>query len=234
MNRGTLHAVRVPRREGITLHRFRSCLWLLACGVWLCEGSQTAQAAAPITRIEEDWQIELDQPDPDTIAPQILNVISPTSSLTGKYAIFELNHRTCGDYGPGGVQLQTWDGDALKNFTSPNFYDILATPNETITYTLGMSLQFGLLKFEVKNGSSTTWGNFGGGSALRLWTTTNLSAFSTYDPAKTVENSGIGFASHRVVRFVLKEVRYYADDTLIATDPTDRFAFDRAQATSGN
>ncbi len=67
-----------------------------------------AQNPQPIVRIEEDWFLQINNPDAGNDAPQIINVISPTSLLSDLHAILELNHSTLPDYQSGGMQLQVW------------------------------------------------------------------------------------------------------------------------------
>src|SRR4051812_15359692 len=69
----------------------------------------TANAASDaVVRVEEDWKVEVNIPNPDDHAPQIVNSISPTGNLEGLHAVFELNHRSLNNYGAGGMQLQAW------------------------------------------------------------------------------------------------------------------------------
>ncbi len=177
-----------------------------------------------IDRIEEDWEVVIGEPSPEEEAPQIVNVFSPLGNLEQDFAVFELNHRTQPDYLEGGMQLQRWTGselDQVESWTNDRDSFLLMTPGETVTYTLRMSLLYGSwLGFSVRNGQSETWGQFGGDS-LRLVSYTDLPNLNSYSTENSTTNSRIGFASYRVTRFVLKEVRYYSQGELVLTDTTD-------------
>jgi hypothetical protein len=179
------------------------------------------EATVPYDRIEEDWEIVIAEPDPDTHAPQLINVISPTGDLSEDYGVLELNHCTQPDYLEGGLQLQFWSDDEYQLNYTPQPSLLLAIPNETIRYTVAMSIETGHLKFRVRNGSSTSWSTFGGDNFVvsRPARRPNLSAYST---DVSTAKSRVAFAAHRVEKFVLKRVRYYKNNELVRWDWTDR------------
>jgi hypothetical protein len=122
------------------------------------------------------------------------------------------------------MQLQHWTGsqlDEVQSWTNERDSCLLSTTGEVITYTLRMSLYDSRLHFSVRNGQSDTWGSFGGES-LRLVSETDLPNLNGYRTANSTANSRIGFASYRVTRFVLKQVRYYSNGQLVQTDDADR------------
>jgi hypothetical protein len=178
-------------------------------------------AAVPYDRIEEDWEIVVTEPDPDTHAPQLINVMSPTGDLSEDYGVLELNHCTQPEYVEGGLQLQFWSDEEYQLNYTPQPSLLLAIPAETIRYTVAMSIENGHLKFRVKNGSSTSWGNFGNDSFVvsRPARRPNLSNYST---AVSTSKSRVAFAAHRVEKFSLKRVRYYFNNELVKTDETVR------------
>lgn len=181
--------------------------------------------AADITpnydRIEEDWEFIVGEPDPDTHAPQLINVISPIRTLDEDYAVLELNHCTQPDYAEGGLQLQLWSDEEYRTNYTPQPSLLLAIPNETIRYTIVMSIENGQLKFRVKNGTSTSWGNFGS-DAFVVSRSARRSDLSLYSPVLSANKSRVGFAAHRVEKFALKTVRYYRNNVLLQTDETVR------------
>lgn len=189
---------------------------------WCLLGGAPLLASDPVIRVEEDWRVEISMPDPDDHAPQIINVMSPLPSLDWVHVVFELNHSTLPDYLEGGMQLQRWFGEYPLNYRNFPTCDLLHHSEETITYTLSMEVEAGKLTFEVENGNSETWGTFGGQGYLKHSEPTILSNLDLYDATGSVVNSRIGYASHRVTRFVLTEVRYYSALGLVATDETDR------------
>ncbi len=175
-----------------------------------------------IVRVEEDWEMVVATPDTPTEAPQITCVISPRQSLDGKVAILELNHHTMTTYLAGGIQLQLWQGRTpLVENNYPN-NTALNIPGETVTWTQNMWLSGGMLTVEVTNGSSQTWGAFGGQGNLKISANTALEDLNQYSPAFSAANSRVGFAGNRVQSLVLKRVRFFTSTGQQLEDDTQR------------
>ena len=206
----------------------RRSLVLIGLSALLCSIS-TAPAAegADIIRVEEDWRIEIGTPNPAEEAPQIVTAMSPLGDLNGPYSVFELNYSTFPDYYAGGMQLQKWYSNVnfgYRNF--PNFNQLEFT-DEVIEFTSTMTVTDSDLTFEIRNGTSQTWGVFGGQGYLKTrYYYQAVSNLNAYSPDISTKNSRIGFASHRVKRFVLKAVRYYSATGLESTDTTERVVHD--------
>jgi hypothetical protein len=171
--------------------------------------------------VEEDWELEVLEPDPAANSPQVTCIISPFGDLDGTYAVFELNHRIQAGYTAGGMQLELWDGDSLTEYRNGQVSGFLHHPGEVVRWTQRMKLDGSNLKFEVTNGTSDSWGPFGDGN-LHLSVTSSATSLAGYDPDVSVQHSGVGFASNRVARLVLKQVRYFAGDVLLYEDTTER------------
>jgi hypothetical protein len=138
------------------------------------------------------------------------------------YATLELNHRTLPEFERGGMQLQVWSSAYnLANNPYPQ-NQILSTAGETVTWTMSMQLQGDNIAFEVKNGHSTTWGDFGGQGYLYSSQACSLDNLNTYRADDSVENSGVGFAANRVQSLILKRVRYLLSNGEVFTDDTQR------------
>jgi len=175
-----------------------------------------------ITRVEEDWVVEVGTPDTNNSTPQIVTVISPLGSLNDTHSLFELNHSSLPDYSAGGMQLQCWKGDfSMDHHTFPD-RGLMSTTGEVVSFTNSMSLSDGRLTYEVTDGSSTTWGKFGGQGHLKCTVSTSLRDLNHYSPSVSADNSRVAFAAHRVDRMVLSKVRYYSNGELIRTDSTER------------
>jgi len=175
-----------------------------------------------VVRIEEDWQIELGIPSPKDHAPQIVTVLSPRPTLDHEYSVFELNHVTYPEYFAGGLQLQSWRGTRLSRYGSSPRQQLLQTADEKISFTSAMTLDDEYLQFEIVDGSSQTWSSFGGQGYLRTRGPTALEDLSGYSPDVSVKNSRVAFASHRVRKLMLVEVRYYTEAGLLTKDETLR------------
>ena len=97
---------------------------------------------------------------------------------------------------------------------------LLNTTGETLTWKMIMSVQAGVLIFDLDGGNSSTWGAFG--STVLSSVPTTLTNLDGYSPAATVENSGIGFASNRVTSLKLKKVIYRRLSGAVTEDNTIR------------
>jgi hypothetical protein len=177
---------------------------------------------AQIVRVEEDWKMILEQPEPESVAPQVTCVISPVDNVNSLHAALTLNHHGLPDFTPGGMQLQIWNNEtSMLNNNNPN-NAVLSQTDEIVSWTQSMELKEGALTFEVINGSSATWGEFGGQGYLKAVVNTTLENLNNYSPDVSVGNSGIGFASNRVHVLVLDKVRYITSTGAVIEDDTQR------------
>lgn len=198
---------------------FRCLLALLLLG--LISSLAWAQSSQAIVRVEEDWELVIGEPDPDSVAPQVTCVISPTGHLNGLYAALELNQQSLPDFAPGGLQLQVWNGEqplSARGFPSPS---VLFEAGETVRWTQSLELVGDGLQVEIINGSSTTWGSFGGQGYLKATVSTPLTDLNAYDPAVSAADSVVSYAGNRVQSLVLKRVRVItaAGDEFEDTNP---------------
>lgn len=183
--------------------------------------SLTAQAQTPegTDEVQEDWVLVIQATSPEQTAPQIANVISPVGSIDAEYGVLELNHTTQPDYADGGIQLQRWNGNFLSDYCPTTTHNRLVTANETIRYTMTMKVVNGRLVFGVRNGTSQTWGSFGGeGEQWRTGTDSAYADLSQYDRTVSTNHTRICFASNLVSSFTQRQVRYYRAGQLIKTD----------------
>jgi len=199
-----------------------TCMGVVA---WLSGSSidtANAQGAASVTQIQEDWELVVDSPDPNSSGPQVTCSIAPHAADDSLYATFELNHRTLPEFERGGMQLQVWSSDYnLANNPYPQ-QQIMRTDDESVTWTMSMKLNGENLTFEVLNGNSATWGIFGGQGYLRSSQPCSVENLNAYSPDDTIDNSGVGFASNRVHSLTLKQVRYYLSNGEVITDNSPR------------
>lgn len=214
---------RISHLAAALSHRSFALIGLPAFLAAISFASSAAADDADVIRVEEDWRIEIGTPSPSEHAPQILTVMSPLGDIEGPHVIFELNHSTFPNFEAGGTQLQKWFHETnlgYRNFPNNNRLEII---DEDIEFTSRMEITDGDLIFEIRDGASQTWNSFGGQGYLKtqfnFLPVTNLNA---YRPEVSTENSRIGFASHRVRKLVLKEVRYYSSEGLVNRDETDR------------
>jgi hypothetical protein len=175
--------------------------------------------AQDVARVEEDWQLVVNQPDADLDGPQVTCVISPVTADVA-YCAFDINYHTQPDYSAGGLQLHLWNPSQpiiTSNFAAGG---MMQTADETVTWTQTMSVSDGAISFAIKNGQSTTWGNFDN-SDQPVTASTTATNLNNYDSNVSLDNSGVSFASNLVTSLTLTAVRWYAaDGTLIRQNTT--------------
>ncbi len=179
--------------------------------------------ALPIVCVEEDWELLLGEPDINSHGPQVSCTFSPFPHLDSVHAVFELNHRTLPAFASGGMQLQLWYGESSLACRMHPSDSVMQLPGELVKWTQVMRIDDGWLHFEIKNGSSMTWGEFGQGY-LRFQVPVGLKNLDDYSPTVSVENSGAGFAANRVQCLLLRRVRYTLADGQTIVDSTVRVA----------
>ena len=205
---------------GFSSWSFRWFLAVVFIATWA--GVASAQGDAAVVRVEEDWELVIGTPDPNSDAPQITCVISPSGNVESLHAALELNAQSLPVFAPGGLQLQVWDGEvALSDRKFPSVA-VLEHADETIGWTQSVELTDGNLVFEITNGTSTTWGNFGGQGYLKAIVSSTLADLGGYDPAVSTANSGVSYAGNRVKSLVLKRVRLITSTGEQVEDATAR------------
>jgi hypothetical protein len=174
----------------------------------------TAPAAAQsnkILQIEEHWELQTGEPDPDRSAPQVTMVMSPHDSLDGLFFLFTLNHQSIPDYEPGGMQVQLWDGDAAYEASGADVLP-LNQSNEVVRWTQRLKLEEGDVTFEIADGASDSWGAFGGSESLRITSESPLESLNNYRPAVSLTESQVGYGGNRVQSLVLKKLVWWTED----------------------
>ncbi len=216
-------------------------LWSCCAASMLAVAATLGMAQQPgptvPNKIEEDWQLVVANPDPQSIGPQITTCASPNSDPAAAFVTFYLNYQDYPSWSPGGLQIKAY-GPAPNASTSPPVLDsasqgsgVCETQGETISWTQRMKLSGGNLNFKVVNGLSTTWGQFGQGpGTFGVSMPSTLSDLSAYKPDYSVSKSGVSWQSNRVTSMTLLRVRYYNGRQLISTDSTSR----TVQLTPGN
>lgn len=206
----------------VRLPRIRTAIVCGTLGIVFLATQASADNPPNITRIEEDWRITFGTPDPNLNAPQVTMTMSPYAGVNGHHAVFEINAQTQPDYSAGGLQLQRWYGQSCDDYVSPGNPAVMQTANEVVTFTMSMQVQGSTLTFGVLNGNSQTWGSFGNGQSLNLSVGFDGTNLSSYDPQTSLSNSRVGFGSNRIQQAVRTQVRYYANNVLMATDSTQQ------------
>jgi hypothetical protein len=182
-------------------------------------------AGVDIVRIEEDWVLDIANPDPDADCPQILTVFGPGDPSNGTHAILELNHGTLPEFSEGGMQLSVWFGEYLIGYKRQHAPAELCIGIERLTYTTVTEVSNHKVKLYVTNGQSVTWGAFGDTSttSLKVELDTWRSKLNDWDSEGPIRHSRVAYGANRVNKYLRREVRYYTESGLHHTDTTERY-----------
>lgn len=178
-----------------------------------------APVSEPVLRVEEDWELVLNEPNGNTTAPQFHTVMSPMSGLGSYHAQTLWNYRETPNFVAGGVQLHSYDGETLLRLRSIES-GTLSTSAEAITWTQSLETDGTTLTFSITDGVSETWGTFG--RDMNISSTAYLAQLNDYSPETSVANSCVTFGANRVQNLTIKRVRYYGASGLLYTDNTER------------
>ena len=201
----------------------RSMRWLSAV-LTVVAATATAQTVSLPTApdaVEEDWVLVVGTPDPQGVGPQITTAMSPVSDNSTPFVAFDIDYVEFPSFSPGGMQLQVWSGETVLA-TASQGNALFNTPGETVSWTQRMSLSGGNVNYTINNGASVTWGNFGQGATLTVSYPSSLTSLSGYSPTVSATKSGVSWEENLVTSLTLKQIRYYANGQLIATDTTPR------------
>ncbi len=163
-----------------------------------------------IVRIEEDWQVEVTTPDPLQYSPQLSTWMSPHDSLDNEHFCANFNHAQKANSPGGGFQTSAFNGTATMDETVNRSGVMLSNNGESIKWTQVMAIINDELVFAIKNGTSQSWGDFGGPDTVVRFSS-SIQNLNGYRPNRSVEWSGVGFASNRVALLKLAKVRYFTD-----------------------
>lgn len=177
------------------------------------------ESTEPVTRVEEDWVLVLNEPNDAMTSPQFHTVMSPLGDMDSSYAQVLWNYREVPSFAAGGLQLQGWSGEERVNSKTVRITP-LSTSAETIRWTQVLEIVDGELFFDIINGESTTWGSFG--KDMRLQQAGHVANLNAYSADISVNNSCITYGSNRVTRLVITEVRLYGESGLLHTDSTPK------------
>ncbi|MCA9232240.1 MAG: hypothetical protein KDA57_16450 [Planctomycetales bacterium] len=168
--------------------------------------------ALDVLRIEEHWELSVGGPDEARCAPQVSMVMAPTSNLNSDYFVFSLNHWSYPEFSPGGLEVQQWDGEQWVSSHHGTNFSLLQSDGEIVTWIQRLELTGSLLSFEIVDGHSQTWGQFGGQGHLRVVAPTELTCLNDYRPSVSFDGSGIGYAGNRVSSLTLRKLVWVTSD----------------------
>jgi hypothetical protein len=205
-----------------TNKRFLPCVELLVACV-MGNFALLADDADPVVRIEEEWELVTQTPDSVINAPQIVMTFSPFGNVNGYHATLEMNHISSVWYMPGGLHLSTWNGENHIAVKHEGDYGVMSTESETVRWTQVMEFDEEQLIFKIKNGTSTTWGAFGGDD-FNLSIPYSSNPFANYSAELSLQKSGVSYAENRVRSLILKKTRTVRASGETTEDSTPRVA----------
>lgn len=186
--------------------------WLAFAAFALTAWIASPGYAIEILEIEEHWELSVGQPDTDSSGPQVTMVMSPNDTLDGEYFVFTLNHHSLPYWIAGGLQVQRWCGEEVVHSKIGPQEGTLHHGEEVISWVQRLRLvpdeEGNDLVFEIVDGESESWGNFGGSSSLRFWVSTDRVNLNDYRPAISLEESGVSFGGNRVQSLMLTKLRW--------------------------
>jgi hypothetical protein len=205
----------------------KTFLWLPLWLVALLATSSLAGNEPRIVRVEEDWEVIVQSPDPLLEAPQIGTWMSPQADLKDLYFGVELNHASQSALEGGGYQTKCMRGATLLTARHNCKGQRLQVHDEKIEWTQTLHLDGNDLVFEIRNGRSSTWGNFGGDDS-QVRHRTDLNRLNLYSPTLSSKQSGISYASNRVAEMRLKSIRLVDDQDNVHTIEMDEIIYPEA------
>ena len=179
-------------------------------------------SAQSIIRVEEDWELQVSDPDLNSTGPQVVTTMSPNSDLLGLYFTLEINHRSAPSWSAGGISIHRWFGEGRYATYDRVDRSTMQTSNEVVTWTQALYRDNGRIYFNVLNGVSSTWGPFGYSNLMKLdntWSADNINGYTT---ALSVGQSGASYAANRVKLLKINAVRTTFSDSSVITDTTPR------------
>lgn len=210
-------------RKALKMHkrRFKVGLgWAVVIGFASALGT-LANASEPWGRIEEDWELQLQQPDPATNSPQLSIYLTPDAEQPSHYFQLQLNHAADANFSGGGFRVSAARNDEVIDEARSESRVILNHPEETIRWTNVMASMNGEILFAIKNGTSVSWGEFGGPEYLLRIPAEEISDLRRYTPRRSAADVDVGFGKNRVQALKLLRVRAYRTDGSVVTLETD-------------
>lgn len=164
---------------------------------------------AVVYKIEEDWQMNIQHPDPAICSPQVTFFTSPSVNSDDDYFQLQMNYHADEWFDGGGFHVAAVHcGDTIDEARSPTNAP-LTLSSDDVRWTSVMAAIDGQLLFAVKNGYSHQWGNFGGPDYLVTIDCDDHSDLSGYHHSQSLATVDVGFGGNRVSAITLKRVRLY-------------------------
>ena len=164
--------------------------------------------AQGVVRVEEDWALQVVEPDEQLNSPQITTAMLPLGPTSSTIFFLDINHGSTPDYSVGGLQLRIDQNGECSESKRLLLGQKLNHTSETVRWTQVLVQQGNQLKFGIISGQSQSWNHFGGAESF-IDVTANTGSLDAYRPADSLSNSGAVYAGNRVAALTLLRVRLF-------------------------
>ena len=175
-------------------------------------------AAEPVVyKVEEDWEMVVNEPDVANNSPQVTFFTSPSTGLDDSYFQLQMNYHADEDYSSGGFHVAAVDGGVVQDEARSVTRKTLSTDDDRLRWTSVMAVIENKALFAVRDGYGQEWGEFGGPDYLVRIVPTPVPDLSKYHHQQSLDNVDIGFGKNRVSGITLKAVRLFYTDGNVKT-----------------
>ena len=185
------------------------CLGFLIVGFTTPCPAQTPS----VQMIEEDWEMAINEPDPNSHSPQVTFFTSPCADCDDTYFQLQMNYAADEGFSGGGFHVAAVNKSVIVDEERSDTKVALTTAHDHIRWTNVMALIDHKLYFAVKSGHCNDWGSFGGPEYLVEMPTESID-LSNYQAQQSLDTVDIGFGGNRVNSVTLRSViLHYSDGT---------------------
>lgn len=169
----------------------------------ICQAEQSE-----VFRIEEDWEMVVNDPDPTNYCPQVTFFASPTTA-DSTYFQLQMNYAADDDFSGGGFHVAAVRNGNIVDEARSVTHLALQTDGDRIRWTSVMAAFDNAFFFAVRDGQSDDWGAFGGPDYLVEMPAGSVDDLDNYSPQESLDTVDIGFGANRVSSLKLVRVRVY-------------------------
>ena len=195
---------------------------IIACIASVTNAATGDEAENDIYRIEEDWEMKLNEPSSLQNSPQVTFFMKPDSQNDSAYFELQMNHAIENDYSSGGFHVAAVLNEKYYDEARSGTRQGLSVDTDTITWTNMIALLNQKLFFAIKNGHCSDWGAFGGPEYLVQMPAGDVCSLDAYQPEKSIADLDIGYGGNRVLKLELKTIRGYYRDGHVETIELNR------------
>ena len=179
----------------------------VALQLFLVIAGATAHAQN-VVRVEEDWALQVVDPDQQLDSPQITTAMMPLGPNSSTIFFLDINHGSAPNYSAGGLQLRIDQNGEASESKRLSAGEKLSHASETIKWTQVAIQQGNQVKFGIISGQSQTWNYFGGAESF-IDAAVISGSLDAYRHSDSLSNSGAVYAGNRVTSLILLRVRLF-------------------------